>query len=75
MIFTSVNGVERFFRRFFEIKEDIREMAGPRIGAIGPMTAEAIRAHGLKVALLAKEFVAEGVLDLLAEAMLGENGS
>jgi uroporphyrinogen III methyltransferase / synthase len=68
VIFTSVNGVERFFQRFFELKEDIRQMAGPRMGAIGPVTAGAIRKHGLKVDLLAKEFVAEGVLDLLDEA-------
>ena len=68
VIFTSVNGVEKFLQRFFELKDDIRQMAGPRIGAIGPMTAAAIRKHGLKVDLLAKEFVAEGVLDLLDEA-------
>ena len=68
MIFTSVNGVEKFFQRFFELKDDIRQMAGPRVGAIGPMTAAAIRKRGLKVDLLAKEFVAEGVLDLLDEA-------
>jgi len=68
VIFTSVNGVERFFERFFKLKDDIRDMAGPRLGAIGPMTAAAIRQHGLKVDLLAKEFIAEGVLDLLEEA-------
>jgi uroporphyrinogen III methyltransferase/synthase len=62
VIFTSVNGVERFFQRFFEIREDIRHMAGPRIGAIGPVTASAIRNLGIKVDLLAREFVAEGVL-------------
>jgi uroporphyrinogen III methyltransferase/synthase len=67
IIFTSVNGVDRFLQRFFELKNDIRDMAGSRIGAIGPMTAGAIRQHGLKVDLLAKEFVAEGVLDLLEE--------
>jgi uroporphyrinogen III methyltransferase/synthase len=43
-------------------------MASPRIGAIGPITAAAIRKRGLKVDLLAKEFVAEGVLDLFDEA-------
>jgi uroporphyrinogen III methyltransferase / synthase len=68
VIFTSVNGVERFFQRFFDLKEDIRQMAGPRIGSIGPMTAAAIRKRGLKVDLLAREFIAEGVLDLLDEA-------
>jgi uroporphyrinogen III methyltransferase / synthase len=64
IVFTSVNGVERFFERFFQIREDIRDLAGPKIAAIGPITAAAIRKHGLKVNLLAKEFVAEGVLAL-----------
>ena len=63
VIFTSVNGVEKFFQRFFEVQDDIRKMAGPRIGAIGPVTAAEIRKRGLKVDLLAREFVAEGVLE------------
>jgi len=67
VIFTSVNGVEKFFERFFQLKDDIRGMAGPRLGAIGPVTAAAIRRLGLKVDLLAKEFVAEGVLATLSE--------
>jgi uroporphyrinogen III methyltransferase / synthase len=67
VIFTSVNGVERFFQRFFEVQDDIRKMAGPRIGAIGPVTAAEIRKRGLKVNLLAKEFIAEGVLELLSQ--------
>jgi len=67
ILFTSVNGVDRFFKRFFELREDIRDLAGPRMGAIGPVTAAALRKLGLKVDLLAKEFVAEGVLELLAE--------
>ncbi|MDQ7784874.1 MAG: uroporphyrinogen-III C-methyltransferase [Desulfomonilaceae bacterium] len=66
VIFTSVNGVERFFTRFFEIRDDIRDMAGPRIAAIGPVTAASIRKLGIKVDLLAKEYVAEGVLAQLA---------
>jgi len=73
VIFTSVNGVEHFFQRFFEIRDDIRDMAGPRIGAIGPVTASSIRKLGIKVDLLAKEFVAEGVLAQLSkEEVLGK---
>jgi uroporphyrinogen III methyltransferase/synthase len=68
VIFTSVNGVERFFERFFQIEDDIRAMAGPRLGAIGPVTAAAVQRFGLKVDLLAKEFVAEGVLDILSQS-------
>jgi uroporphyrinogen III methyltransferase / synthase len=67
VVFTSVNGVDRFFRRFFEVRDDIRDLAGPKLGAIGPVTAAEIRKHGLKVDLLAKEFIAEGVLDMLSD--------
>lgn len=62
VLFTSVNGVESFLKRFFELYGDIREMKGPRIGSIGPVTAASIMDRGLKVDLLAKEFMAEGVL-------------
>jgi len=65
VIFTSVNGVERFFERYFALGRDIRDMAGPRIGSIGPITAAALRKLGLKVDLLAREFGAEGILDQL----------
>ena len=66
VIFTSANGVDRFFERFFEIRTDIREMAGPRVGAIGPVTAATIHSRGIKVERVAKEFTAEGVLELLS---------
>jgi uroporphyrinogen III methyltransferase/synthase len=62
IIFTSVNGVERFFDRYFQLKDDIRELAGPNIGAIGPVTASKLRDLRLKVNALAKEFKAEGLL-------------
>ena len=66
VIFTSINGVDRFFRRFFELREDIRDMAGPKIAAIGPVTARAIQELGLKVNRLAKQFTAEGLLVLFS---------
>lgn len=68
IIFTSVNGVERFFSRFFELKYDIRELAGPRIGAIGPITASKLKDLNLNVDILAKEFKAEGLLASFDEA-------
>lgn len=63
VLFTSENGVERFFKRFFEIEKDIRDLAGPKFGAIGPITAKAIVLKGIKVDMLAKEFQAEGILE------------
>ncbi|MDD3472512.1 MAG: uroporphyrinogen-III C-methyltransferase [Syntrophaceae bacterium] len=63
IIFTSVNAVQAFFGRFFELGYDIRDLAGPKFGAIGPVTASTIRAFGIKVEILAEQFVAEGVLE------------
>ncbi|MGC8660604.1 MAG: uroporphyrinogen-III synthase, partial [Desulfomonilaceae bacterium] len=67
VLFTSENGVERFFKRFFALDKDIRELAGPRFGAIGPVTAKAVSSRGIKVDRLAKEFVAEGLLDVFKD--------
>ena len=58
--------MERFFSRFYELRDDIRDMAGPKIAAIGPITARAIQERGLKVDRLAKEFTAEGLLVLFS---------
>ncbi len=65
VIFTSVNGVERFFKRFFTLSNDIRQLSGPRIGAIGPITAAKLKDKHLHVELIAQEFVAEGLLESL----------
>jgi uroporphyrinogen III methyltransferase/synthase len=62
VVFTSVNGVEKFLERFQLIAQDIREMRGPKIAAIGPATAAALRQRGLKVDMTAQEFVAEGLI-------------
>ncbi|MFH0957669.1 MAG: uroporphyrinogen-III C-methyltransferase [Pseudomonadota bacterium] len=63
VLFTSENGVEKFFKHFFDLGKDIRELAGPKFGAIGPVTGSAIRSKGIKVDMLAKRFVAEGILE------------
>ncbi len=63
VVFTSVNGVERFMTRFLHLTHDIREMKGPRIAAIGPVTAAAVAERGVKVELTADVFVTEGLID------------
>jgi uroporphyrinogen III methyltransferase/synthase len=62
-IFTSVNGVEYFFRRLKELGLDIRSLVKARVAAIGPKTAEALRDRGLVPDLLPAKF--QGT-DLLA---------
>ncbi|GIU76470.1 MAG: hypothetical protein KatS3mg004_3557 [Bryobacteraceae bacterium] len=57
-IFTSANGVEFFFGRMPPAR-------GPRLCAIGPATAEALRARGLEPDVVPEEYVAESVVAAL----------
>ena len=63
IIFTSVNGVDRFLKRFLYVAHDIREMKGPKIAAIGAVTASALAERGIKVDLTPDLFVAEKLID------------
>jgi uroporphyrinogen III methyltransferase / synthase len=65
LIFTSVNGVARFFERLAEKDVDVRDLKGIEIIAIGPATAAAVTARGLRVAAVPEEFRAEGIVELL----------
>ncbi|HWJ02244.1 MAG TPA: uroporphyrinogen-III C-methyltransferase [Verrucomicrobiae bacterium] len=69
LVFTSVNGVEFFFKRLRDLGKDIRELAGIKLCAIGPATKQAVENYQLLVDLVPDEFVAEGVLDKLRERL------
>jgi len=66
VVFTSANGVDIFFQRLKEAGRDARTLAGARICAIGPGTAAALAARGLRADLVPEEFVAESVVEALA---------
>ncbi len=55
VVFTSRNGVEAVFRRTPSI-------AGPRIAAIGPATADALRTHGIVPDFIPSSYVAESIV-------------
>lgn len=64
LVFTSPNGVKKFFDAFYATYQDARSLGGPRIAAIGPSTEAAIREYRFTVDLLPeKSFVAEGLID------------
>jgi len=63
IIFTSVNGVEYFFKRLYELEKDARSLKGTRIGAIGPKTAEAVWERGIRADLIPNEYRAEAVVE------------
>ncbi|MBV9506738.1 MAG: uroporphyrinogen-III C-methyltransferase [Acidobacteriia bacterium] len=65
LIFTSANGVRFFMERLDRSAADLRALRA-RICAIGPATRAAIEALHLKVDVMGKEYVAEGLVDALA---------
>ncbi|MDO4540329.1 MAG: uroporphyrinogen-III C-methyltransferase [Syntrophomonadaceae bacterium] len=69
LCFTSVNGVNIFFDEFFGRGFDIRGLAGIRLAAIGPATADRLRQKGLRVDVLPDAFKAEELAAALLEQM------
>ncbi|HEX8243093.1 MAG TPA: uroporphyrinogen-III C-methyltransferase [Longimicrobium sp.] len=68
IVFTSVNGVSRFFSVLGETGRDARALAGVRVCAIGPATAAEAAKHGIRADLVPGEFVAEAAVEALAAA-------
>ncbi len=64
LVFSSPNGVKKFFQAFFAVYEDIREIGGARIAAVGPGTAAELKKFGLMVDVMPQKAVAE---ELVAE--------
>lgn len=73
LVFTSPNGVDAFFRMFFKLYDDTRDIGGVRIAAIGPATAARIRDFHLKVDLQPGEYVAESIIKEFKAAGSVEN--
>jgi uroporphyrinogen III methyltransferase/synthase len=67
LVFTSPNGVTAFFELFFKVFEDLRDIGGVRIAAVGPATSAKLRELHLKVDAMPKEFVASKVAAAMAE--------
>jgi uroporphyrinogen III methyltransferase/synthase len=65
LIFTSANGVRFFLDRLDQSAADLRSVRA-RICAIGPATRAAVEALHLKVDLMGKEYVAEGLVEAFA---------
>ena len=65
IIFTSANGVRCFLERLDHSAADLRSLRA-KICAIGPATRAALEALHLKVDLMGREYVAEGLLEAFA---------
>jgi uroporphyrinogen III methyltransferase/synthase len=64
---TSPNGVRLLWERMAEAGLDARALSGARVAAIGPGTAAALRSHGVIADIVPERFVAEGLVEALAE--------
>ncbi|MFO1500766.1 MAG: uroporphyrinogen-III C-methyltransferase [Verrucomicrobiota bacterium] len=58
IVFTSANGVTTFFDYFFKAFDDLRDIGGVRIAAVGPGTAAKLQELHLKVDLMPEEALA-----------------
>jgi uroporphyrinogen III methyltransferase / synthase len=65
LIFTSAYAVRFFIKRMIELGVSGNSEAIPKICAIGPATAKAVRDSCLDVALVPEKFVAEGIVEAL----------
>jgi uroporphyrinogen III methyltransferase/synthase len=74
--FTSANGVEETWRELVARGCDARAFGRARLAAIGPATARALEAHGLRADVVAKEYRGEGLAaELLAALASGDPGA
>jgi uroporphyrinogen III methyltransferase/synthase len=64
-VFTSQNAVRLFWDALRRARKDARSLAGMKLCAVGPATADALMERGLAVDVVPERFVAEGVLEAL----------
>jgi uroporphyrinogen III methyltransferase / synthase len=73
LVFTSPNGVTSFFDYFFRAFEDMRDLGGARIAAVGPSTAARLKELHLKVDLMPEEFIGSKIAKAFAAYQSIEN--
>lgn len=73
IVFTSPNGVTTFFDYFFKGFDDLRDIGGVRIAAVGPATAAKLKELHLKVDLMPDEALAKKIAKAFADYQSIEN--
>ncbi len=65
LIFTSQNAVSLFFDKLFSQGKDARTFSSTEVLCIGPKTRDALKGYGIVADGMAREFRAEGIVELL----------
>jgi len=73
LIFTSANGVTSFFDSYFRAFDDLRDLGAVRLAAVGPGTADRLKALHLKVDLVPKQHLASEIAQALSAQQSLEN--
>ena len=73
LVFTSPNGVTAFFDMFFKRFQDLRDIGGVRIAAVGPATAAKLRELHLQVDLMPEEALGVKIAKAFAKFESMEN--
>jgi uroporphyrinogen III methyltransferase / synthase len=73
LVFTSPNGVSKFFEYFFRRFHDMRDLGGARIAAVGPVTASKLKELHLQVDLMPDEALASEIAKAFAKFESIEN--
>jgi uroporphyrinogen III methyltransferase/synthase len=73
LVFTSPNGVDGFFREFYQLHTDIRDLGGLKIAVVGAATAKKVAEHHLAVDLQPEEFTGEALLATFKKEVGCEN--
>jgi len=68
VVFTSANGVRRFFAEVEAQGRDARLLGGARVCAIGPATDATLREHGVRADVIPEEYKGEGAAKAILEA-------
>ena len=66
LAFTSVNGVESFFKQLLASGRDIRELAGKKIASVGKITEKKLLEYGIRCDYVPEDHTGEGLGKLLS---------
>ncbi len=66
LAFTSVNGVESFFKLLFAAGYDVRILAGKKIASVGKITEKKLLEYGIRCDYVPEDHTGEGLGKLLA---------
>ena len=66
LAFTSVNGVESFFKQLLAFGRDIRELAGKKIASVGRITEKKLLEYGIRCDYVPEDHTGEGLGKLLS---------